>query len=132
MDEKEKAASATNPQQLHCKDTDSNPLTQAETYEDMPDFTSMADAADFNPVEAITEDRPSRWEIGGIIVKHANRTMIDASQEPDKEDLTDGETLFFEGEVCCLYAEQGAGKSCFATQIGNEIARTGRRVLYID
>ena len=131
MDEKEKAAFATDPQ-IHHKDTDSVSPTQIEPCEDMPDFTSMADAADFNPVEAITEDRPSRWEIGGIIVKHANRTMIDASQEPDKEDLSDGETLFFEGEVCCLFAEQGAGKSCFATQIGNDIARTGRRVLYID
>lgn len=131
MDEKEKAASATDPQ-FHHKDTDSVSPTQIEPCEDMPDFTSMADAADFNPVEAITDDEPSQWEIGGIIVKHANRTMIDASQEPDKEDLTDGETLFYEGEVCCLYAEQGAGKSCFATQIGNDIARAGRRVLYID
>ena len=132
MDEKEKAASATNPQQLHCKDTDSNPLTQAETYEDMPDFASMADAADFNPIEAITDDEPSFLDVGRIRIKAANRSMIDASKERDPEDLSFGETLFFEGEACCLFAEQGAGKSCFASQMGNEIARTGRRVLYID
>ncbi|MBD5231167.1 MAG: AAA family ATPase [Bacteroidales bacterium] len=39
---------------------------------------------------------------------------------------------WYEGEVCCLFADSNLGKSIYATQIGLEIARKGRKVLYFD
>lgn len=41
-------------------------------------------------------------------------------------------SLWFEGEVACLFADTNLGKSIYAVQIANAVANTGRRVLYFD
>ena len=55
--------------------------------------------------------------------------MEDASHRPDPEQLY--LELWYEGEVCCLFADSNLGKSIFAVQMADEIART-RNVLYVD
>ena len=40
--------------------------------------------------------------------------------------------LWFEGELACLFGDPNIGKSVLADQIANDIAATGRKVLYID
>lgn len=39
---------------------------------------------------------------------------------------------WYEGECCCLFADSNLGKSIYAVQIGLEVARMGKRVLYCD
>lgn len=68
-------------------------------------------------------------EIGMLTVKSANRTVEDAAKRPDPEMLY--RELWFEGEVCCLFADSNLGKSIFAVQMADEISRT-RNVLYVD
>ena len=68
-------------------------------------------------------------EIGILSIKTANQTLDDASTRPDPEELY--HELWYEGEVCCLFADSNLGKSIFAVQMADEIART-RNVLYVD
>ena len=41
-------------------------------------------------------------------------------------------SLVFEKELTILCADTGIGKSIFAVQIAEEIARSGHKVLYLD
>lgn len=68
-------------------------------------------------------------EIGMLTIKSANRTVEDAAKRPDPEMLY--RELWFEGEVCCLFADSNLGKSIFAVQMADEISRK-RNVLYVD
>ena len=68
-------------------------------------------------------------DIGMLTIKSANQTVEDASHRPDPEQLY--LELWYEGEVCCLFADSNLGKSIFAVQMADEIART-RNVLYVD
>ena len=62
-------------------------------------------------------------------VKSANQSIADAAMRPDPPDLYLG--LWREGEVACLFADSNLGKSIFAVQMADTIART-RPVLYLD
>ena len=68
-------------------------------------------------------------EIGILTIKTANQAVTDASTRPDPVQLY--LELWYEGEVCCLFADSNLGKSIFAVQMADEIART-RNVLYVD
>ncbi len=68
-------------------------------------------------------------EIGILTIKTANQAVSDASTRPDPVQLY--LELWYEGEVCCLFADSNLGKSIFAVQMADEIART-RNVLYVD
>lgn len=59
----------------------------------------------------------------------ANEAMREAAERPQPEALW--LTLWHEGELCCLFADSNAGKSVYAVQIAEEIAKK-RSVLYID
>lgn len=121
MDENNKAGLTTDPAERQHKDTDSFAVTQNEV-EDMPDFGSMADGEGFNPLTDLQSDSWQRGiTIGSLIVKSANQVMEDAARMPDPVDLYHG--LWFEGEVCCLFADANAGKSIFAVQMADTIAR---------
>lgn len=63
-------------------------------------------------------------------VKPAAQWIDDAARRPDPEPLW--LTLWFENEVACLFADTNMGKSIYAVQIADHIARQGRRVLYLD
>ena len=85
-----------------------------------------------NPLEAIRsefETIPDTTDIGMLSIKSANRTLEDAAQRPDPEQLY--LELWYEGEVCCLFADSNLGKSIFAVQMADTISQT-RRVLYVD
>lgn len=85
-----------------------------------------------NPIEQITAAMKSRAEatdVGMLTLRSAYRTIKAASMRPDPEDLYNG--LWYEGEVCCLFADSNVGKSIYAVQMADEIAQT-RNVLYVD
>ena len=71
-----------------------------------------------NPLEAIRsefETIPDTTDIGMLSIKSANRTLEDAARRPDPEQLY--LELWYEGEVCCLFADSNLGKSIFAVQM---------------
>lgn len=71
-------------------------------------------------------------EVNNIhISKMMNDTIADAKQKPNPIQLY--KNLFFENEVCCLFANTNLGKSVLAVQIAEEIAKNQhKRVLYFD
>lgn len=75
-----------------------------------------------NTVRALTAEIDSAFtpggaaEIGMLTLKSANQTIEDASKRPDPEQLY--LELWYEGEVCCLFADSNLGKSIFAVQMG--------------
>ena len=95
----------------------------------------MAEEIQNSVIEAITGEIDEAFsnekavEIGMLSIKSANRTIEDASKRPDPEQLF--RELWYEGEVCCLFADSNLGKSIFAVQMADEISRT-RNVLYVD
>ena len=68
-------------------------------------------------------------QIGMLTVKTANRTIREAALRPNPDALY--LTLWYEGEVCCLFSDSNLGKSILAMQIAAQIAKT-RKVLYFD
>ena len=85
-----------------------------------------------NPLEAIRsefETIPDTTDIGMLSIKSANRTLEDAARRPDPEQLY--LELWYEGEVCCLFADSNLGKSIYAVQMADAIARQ-QNVLYMD
>lgn len=68
-------------------------------------------------------------EIDIFTIKSANQTVEDAAHRPAPRQLY--RELWYEGEACCLFADSNLGKSIFAVQIADEIARTAN-VLYVD
>ncbi len=85
-----------------------------------------------NPLQQITaevEARVDATDVGMLTLRTANKTLRQAALRPDPEDLY--WSLWYEGEVCCLFADSNLGKSIFAVQMADEIAHT-RNVLYVD
>ena len=80
-------------------------------------------------IRADIADRTHGDDIGMFTVKTANKTVMDAALRPTPRDLF--MTLWFEGEVTCLFADSNVGKSIFAVQIADQIATTDP-VLYVD
>lgn len=68
-------------------------------------------------------------QIGMLTIKTANRTIREAALRPNPDALY--LTLWYEGEVCCLFSDSNLGKSILAMQIAAQIAKT-RKVLYFD
>ncbi len=64
-----------------------------------------------------------------FMVMSANDTLRNAQRQSDPVSLYD--TLWYEGEICCLFADSNVGKSILAMQIATYIARN-RTVLYFD
>lgn len=82
---------------------------------------------DLAKAEAMKDGIPE--VVGMLRIKSANETLIEAQQRPDPKPLW--LSLWYEGEVCCLFADSNLGKSIYAVQIGESIAKT-KRVLYFD
>ena len=66
---------------------------------------------------------------GMLTVRTANRTIQEAANRPNPVPLW--KSLWYEGEVCCLFADSNLGKSIYAVQIASSIAEK-RKVLYFD
>ena len=62
-------------------------------------------------------------------IKTANKTIEDAALRPNPTDLY--MKLWYEGEICCLFADSNQGKSIFAVQMAEHIAQR-QKVLLVD
>lgn len=82
---------------------------------------------DLEKSEAVKDAIPET--VGMLSIKSANQTLMEAKQRPDPKPLW--LSLWYEGEVCCLFADSNVGKSIYAVQIAESIAKT-QRVLYFD
>ena len=67
--------------------------------------------------------------IGMLSIETANSVIIENMKRKDPEPLW--LSLWYEGEVCCLFADSNVGKSIYAVQMANEIAKK-ETVLYFD
>lgn len=66
---------------------------------------------------------------GGIITQTANEVIKEALSIPTPTALWS--CMWYEGEVCCLFADSNLGKSILAVQIAESIAHT-QPVIYYD
>ncbi len=85
-----------------------------------------------NPVEVIkseVEAKVGSRDFGMLTLRTANRTLQEAALRPDPVDLY--HELWYEGEVCCLFADSNLGKSIYAVQMADDIAHS-QNVLYVD
>lgn len=87
-----------------------------------PAFDMLMESVD-NPTE------PSPLTSGMLKIKTANEWAREASLRPDPKPLW--LSLWYEGEVCCLFADSNLGKSIYAVEIASEIAKT-QKVIYFD
>lgn len=83
--------------------------------------------AELRKAQQLAESVPE--QIGMLTIKTANRTIKEAALRPNPDALY--LTLWYEGEVCCLFSDSNLGKSILAMQIAAQIARI-RKVLYFD
>lgn len=91
----------------------------------------------FNAIAAIGAELDSQRQqaenvqvqSGMFSVKTANLTIQEAANRPNPVPLW--LTLWYQGEVCCLFADSNLGKSIYAVQIAAAIAEE-RKVLYFD
>lgn len=93
---------------------------------DMPDYIGMI-GVELQKADQLTAGVPE--QIGMFTIKTANQTIKEASMRPDPDALY--LSLWYEGEVCCLFSDSNLGKSILAVQIATEIAKR-QKVLYFD
>ena len=67
---------------------------------------------------------------GLFVCRPAGEWIERAKQRPDPVELW--KTLWHEHEVSCLFADSNMGKSIYAVQIAEHVARKGMKVLYFD
>lgn len=92
----------------------------------------MTGNMDDSPVERIRNEMEAKVgsrDFGMLTLRSANRTLQEAALRPDPVDLY--HELWYEGEVCCLFADSNLGKSIYAVQMADDIAQT-HNVLYVD
>ena len=86
-----------------------------------------------NPIEAITAEVEKALrapdKLGLLSVRSANAWIEESQNTPIPKKYCHG--LIVEGENTVLFARSNAGKSLFATQLAEEIARE-EKVLFID
>lgn len=86
-----------------------------------------------NPIAAISAELEKVNQVSNVgmfTIKTANQTIQDAALRPNPDALW--LSLWYEGEVCCLFSDSNLGKSIYAVQIGADIAAKGKKVLYFD
>ena len=92
----------------------------------------------FNYIDALRTDIEEKAQqlasgvpesVGMFTIKSANQTIREAAARPNPDNLW--LSLWYEGEVCCLFADSNLGKSIYAVQIATSIAEK-RKVLYFD
>ena len=80
----------------------------------------------------VVEPKETKPINGGMFqIRGANERMYDASQQPESRRLYNNTSFIFENELTLCFASTGLGKTIFAVQMANEIAKTDK-VLYLD
>lgn len=83
-----------------------------------------------NPIDLICKEAETPATTTGIFkIRNVNEMINETLQKKDPEDLY--HSLWYEGEVICLFGNSNCGKSIFAVQIADHISRR-RHVLYVD
>ena len=82
---------------------------------------------ELNKVDQMSEENFD--QVGMFTVKKANDVIISAAQRPDLKPLWN--PFWYESELCCLFADSNNGKSIYAVQMADYIAKT-QKVLYFD
>ena len=85
-----------------------------------------------NPIDAITatvEGNAHTNTVGMLAIKKVNDSLQDASKMPNPVPLF--LELWYQGEVSCLFSDSNLGKSLYAVQIAEIIARD-HSILYLD
>ena len=85
-------------------------------------------ANEYNGLPVI-DNKDGSITVGALNICTANTTIDRVKNLPHLEPLY--ECFWYEEEVACLFASTNLGKSIFAVQIANEIAKK-RKVLYVD
>lgn len=124
MVEKERAG---NPAQTV---DDANLRQNSEINKDSQDNLQQGVDNLMNEYNSLSDGKEeSEPDIPFFIVKSANDVLAEvAAKEPARPLWL---TLWYEGQICCLFADSGSGKSIYAVQMGVAIAQT-RKVLYFD
>lgn len=98
--------------------------------------TEIQDSAPLNGFSSLmqivnnpSEIKPDLEESGMLRIKTASQWAQDAAIRPDPKRLW--LSLWHEGELCCLFADSNLGKSIYAVEIVNEIAKTDK-IIYFD
>lgn len=80
--------------------------------------------------QRVAEDgHPSCNSIGMFSIQSANDVIREAKAQPDPVPFW--LSMWYEGEVCCLFSDSNLGKSILAVQIASLIAQK-QKVLYFD
>ncbi len=120
-------AAVPNDTKFQCKVNENQPSIQINEGEISPvdaEMDAIREMAE-NPLEAPID----KSHIGLLRIKAANEWIMEAALRPDPKPLW--MSLWFEGEACCLFADSNLGKSIYACNIANEIAKS-QPVLYVD
>lgn len=94
----------------------------ADVYVPTPE--EIADALWRSKMQSLNKDSM-------FVSRPASEWVDEASRLGDPVPLWGG-SVWFEHEVCCLFADTNVGKSILAVQIADEIASKGHRVVYFD
>lgn len=87
--------------------------------------TKTMDNQNLNQNESRQQATVNRY---GILTM--NEVCDKAEKQPELCTLFKG--LWYEGELCILYADTNVGKTILSMQMADHIARSGKRVLYVD
>ena len=109
----------------------SNPATaDAQPRDDISDIEAVPGNARLeDDVIIAEEERPASY----FIWRMANEVIDEEKQRPNPRNLWN--KMWFENEICCLFADSNVGKSILAVQIGAEVAASipvEDKVLYFD
>lgn len=92
-------------------------------YQNLSPLEHLVSGAEVS-AEPVTEPYGSM-----LTVKQATQWSYDASHRPDPRPLW--LSMWYEGEICCLFADSNLGKSIYAVEIARSIAAR-ERVIYFD
>lgn len=114
----EAGAATSSVTKFQCKDSENQRPTQSNEIKSLMALVN-------NP----TEPEIDKSQIGVLCIKDANEWCKEAAQRPDPKQLW--MSLWYEGECTCVFSDSNLGKSIYAVQIANEIAKN-EPVLYCD
>lgn len=98
---------------------------QGKEKEDMNNNTPSSNVPPLNIEQFAGSDKENNF----FIIKTANDTIREAAQRKNPDPLY--LTIWYETEICCLFADSNVGKSILGVQIGADIANS-QKVLYFD
>lgn len=122
-------ADSATPTENHYKGSDNITYSQDSLRKNLPPAAKDLDHKELDTLSAILSEPKKPVKTGMIKSKRKNQSMREATELTDPKRLWD--EFLYEGELACLFADSNLGKSIYAVQIGNEIAKS-QNVVYFD